>query len=153
MTKINFDLITNNAAILDGNVTAHLLDGDGDANSVIDRHQASAVHVDFGISGTWAWLLWGTWHLKAVAESIGPGPEFNLGTMDIPMTLVPPVTNRTWSVNIPIPPGTVTADGPYKIVLLLTHSVNLATVPPSSLRTRMAGFVEIPVVEYYTHDI
>ena len=69
MTKINFDLITNNPAVLDGQVTASMVDGDGDFNEVIDRNQPSAVHVDFQITGSWAWLLWGTWHLRAVAES------------------------------------------------------------------------------------
>ncbi len=153
MTKINFDLITTNTAILDGNITGTMLDLDGDPNEVIDRNAPSTLQVTFQVTGAWAWLLWGTWHVKAVAESIGPGPEFVVGTKDIPLTLVAPVTSRTWNVQIPVPPGSVPQDGAYKIVVLLTHSVELATTPPTSDRTRMAGFYEIPMVEFYTHDI
>lgn len=140
---INFDLYGLPPAFLDGNLTAALIDSTGTPNRVLERNQPCSIKVDWSINGPVAPGLGGDWRIQVFMESMGPGPELSIGTTTVPLNSVPPAAVRNYTATLNIPGGTVPADGTYKLTLVLTHT-NLG-VPD-----RMAGFVEGPVVQFYT---
>jgi len=92
-------------------------------------------------NGAPATLLGGEWQLAAYVESIGPGPEQQVGpTVTIPLT---GATN--YSADITVAAGTLPnnpappTSGVYKTVTVLTHT-NFGAV------TDVVGIVEGPVL-------
>lgn len=139
----NFDFET--IKFTNGALTAEIVDQDGDPNRVIEKDEASFIQVKWFLTTTDPWVLNNTtFHLTAVAEYIGSGEVTPLATKNVPVTT--PVLS--WSEKLPITPGSM-ADGAYKIVVLLNHT---APYPTGPKKTRLAGFYEIPMVQFYTHE-
>ncbi len=137
----NFDLFTiANPIILNGGISGLVLDKDGDPNLVIDVDSPFTIRVNWFLSGLVAPALGGNFHVKAVAESIGPGPDFVLGTAVVPCICGLGVTNFTKDLNVA--PG-LPADGTFKITMLIIHESG------GGIKTHMAGFFEGPVVQFY----
>lgn len=129
----------------DGSLTALMVDEDGDPNKVIDKSAASKIEVKWSLTTTDPWVLNGTtFHLAANAELIGSGEVTALATKDV-LVATPTLS---WDEFLPITPAMM-EDGAYKIVVLLTHT---APYPTGDKKTRLAGFVEIPMVQFYTHE-
>lgn len=136
----NFDLFTiNNPVILDGSASGTVLDKDGDPNLVIDVDSPFTVRATWSLSGLLAPALGGTWLIRAVAESIGPGPDLVLGTASQPCVCGLGTTTFTQDINVG--PG-LPADGTYKLTVVITHMNN-------GIRSHMAGFYEGPIVQFY----
>ena len=98
---------------------------------------AFKVHADWQISPLAALLLGGEWQLAAYVESIGAGPEQQVGP-----TVTVPLTGATnYSADIAVAAGTLPnnpappASGVYKTVTVLTHT-NFGAV------TDVVGIVE-----------
>lgn len=120
---------------------AQLLDNNGNPSNVLEAAADIKVQCNWTISGLAALLLGGQWEVAAYAESIGPGPERQIGN-----TVVVPLNGgTTYSATITVPANTLPDNpqppqsGAYKIVVLLTHR-NFGVV------SDVAAVVEFPVV-------
>jgi hypothetical protein len=110
-----------------GEFKAEVKDNNGAPSSVLDAG------LDFTISTTWeisalaALLLGGEWHVAAYVESIGPGPEQQIGPTEVRLLN----GGTTYAADIVVPANTLpnldpaapnpAPSGAYKIVTLLTH--------------------------------
>jgi hypothetical protein len=124
-----------------GTVTADVLDNNGAPATVLEASQPFTVHAEWDISPLAALLLGGEWQLAAYVESIGAGPEQQIG----PTVTVPLTGATSYSANITVPAGTLPdnpappASGVYKTITVLTHRNFGAT-------TDVVGLVEGPVL-------
>lgn len=146
----NFDF--EEIKFLDGGLTAEIIDEDGDPNKVIEKGTPAKMKVCWWLKTNDPWLLDGTkWVLDVYAESIGPNGEPLVAHDEVPVTLIawPEPDKMEWCDQIPLDTG-IPEDGAYKMVVLLTHKAQFAD--GSWRKTRLAGFVEIPMVQFYTHE-
>ncbi len=147
-----FDFIDPNPVHLTGTISTTVLDPDQNPNTVFERTSPWQIRVDWSMHGSIVAAIGGEWTLSAFLESMGPGPEGQVGVPQaphpVPITSVPlagafPNQSRTYSHLIDVPAGVPAADGVYKLVVLVQHS-------NAGIRDRMAGFAEGPYVEFYT---
>lgn len=146
----NFDF--EGIRFLDGGLTADIIDQDGDPNKVFEKGMPAKMHIDWWLKTTDPWLLDGTkWVLEVRIESIGAGSEMTLAHKEVPIGLVtfPEPNKMLWHQLIPLD-TTLPEDGAYKIVVLLTHAAKFAD--GTWRKTRLAGFKEIQMVQFYTHE-
>jgi hypothetical protein len=122
---------------------ATIVDNNGDPKTVLDAGQNFKIVCDWQLSQADASVLGGQFELATYAESIGPGPEQQLG-----QTVVVPVngTQNYGPVDIDVPANTLPDNvppgpqsGAYKLTTLLSHS-NFGAV------TDIGAVVEFPVV-------
>jgi hypothetical protein len=124
-----------------GTFDAQLIDNNGSPSSVLEASAPFTVHSTWSISPLAALLLGGQWQLAAYVESIGPGPEQEIGAA----VTVALNGSTNYTADITVPANTLPnnpappASGTYKVVMLLTHR-NFGNV------TDVAGVVEGPVV-------
>ncbi len=132
---------------ISGDLTTAVLDPDLTPNLVLDKGLAFFVRVNWTPTGPGVQTLGGNWTIKAYAESLGPGPELQIGpSLTIPVV---PIDGHAYSESISVPANTLLAEGEgappasgvYKLVVVVTHTNTLGT------RTEMAGFAEGPVFE------
>jgi hypothetical protein len=132
---------------ISGDLTTAVLDTDLTPNLVLDKGLAFFVRVSWTPTGPGVQTLGGNWTIKAYAESLGPGPELQIGpSLTIPVV---PIDGHAYSESISVPANTLLAEGEgappasgvYKLVVVVTHTNTLGT------RTEMAGFAEGPVFE------
>jgi hypothetical protein len=90
-------------------------------------------------------LLDGTWVVKISVESIGPGNEKDVASVNLPFLGfdTSSAAQRTWKHNFMIPAGTITDEAVYQLVTLITYR------DPDGNRRAMAGFTEGPMVTFY----
>ena len=143
--SINFEYET--VRFTGGNLSAVIKDKDDQPNRVIDKHDGATIEVTWNLVTTDPWMMIGTsFHLSASAEAIGSVEVLPLGTKDILVTKGP----LSWTERMDIDASKI-PEGAYKIVVLLTHT---APYPDSKdVVTRLAGFVELPMVQFYTHTV
>ena len=137
MTEIQFP----NILLGPGTVTADVLDNNGAPATVLEADQPYIVRAEWQISALAALLLGGEWQLAAYVESIGPGPEQQVGpTVTVPLT---GATNYSADITVPantLPNNPAPPDsGVYKTVTVLTHR-NFGAI------TDVVGVVEGPVL-------
>jgi hypothetical protein len=106
-----------------GTFTATVLDNNGNPSSVLDAGVQFTIHAEWSIDPVAALHLGGDWQVAAYVESIGPGPEQQVG----PTQTVPLNGGTNYSTDIVVPPTLPNNLGPgqsgaYKLVTLLTHS-------------------------------
>jgi hypothetical protein len=142
-----FDTFTlNNKALIDADITSVVVkDADGDPNMVLDTDSTFTVTVDWFLSGLIAPALGGQWNLVIYAEKIGPGEDLTLDKATIP--LVPSVAPHLYSHTSPaLKPKDSSGNPPngtYQLSAVITHT-------NSGVRTHLAGFMEGPIVQFYT---
>jgi hypothetical protein len=127
---------------LDGEVTnVAVIDNDGNPNRVLDDQFPFDVTLQWKVQpAATAALLDGKWTVKVYAESMGPGPEVLIGSVDKPGN-----GGLTYDAKITVPAGTLPADVPpdsgvYKLVTVITYRTH------SGVLTEMAAFGEGPVI-------
>lgn len=144
--SINFEYET--VRFTGGDLTAVIKDKDDQPNRVIDKLAGATIEVKWNLVTTDPWMLIGTtFHLTALAEAIGRVEVLPLASKDMLVAAGP----LSWTEKLEIPPASAIPDGPYKIVVTLSH-----TAPyPSGVDvvTRLAGFVELPMVQFYSHTV
>jgi hypothetical protein len=99
--------------------------------SILVAGIATNAHIEWTVPIPHNLTLGGSFQLRAYVESIGPGPEMQLGA-DVIVPVVPLATS--YSADIPIPGGTLLGEGElypdasgvpvsglYKIVAVLQH--------------------------------
>ncbi len=148
-----FDLIDPDPSHLTGTINAVALDPDQNPNHVFERALAWKIRVNWSITGSICAAIGGEWKLTAFLESIGAGFEGQVGlpvplipVISVPLTGAFPHETRTYSHVMDVPANTPPNDGVYKLVVLVQH-VN------GGLRDRMAGFVEGPLLEFYSPQV
>ena len=135
------DMQFPNVLLGPGTFTATLTDNNGSPSTVLEAAAPFTIQCSWTISPLAALLLGGEWQVAAYVESMGPGPEQEVGA---------PVTialngNTNYSANIVVPANTLPNNpappfsGAYKLVTLLTHR-NFGNV------TDVAAVVEGPIV-------
>ncbi|HEY3713772.1 MAG TPA: hypothetical protein VGL39_04520 [Jatrophihabitantaceae bacterium] len=135
------DMQFPNVLLGPGTFSAAVIDNNGSPSSVLEAAAPFTIQCSWTISPLAALLLGGQWQLAAYVESMGPGPEQEVGAaVTIPLT---GATN--YSANIVVPANTLPNNpappisGTYKLVTLLTHR-NFGNV------TDVAAVVEGPIV-------
>lgn len=139
MSTLTFDVPAAPAA-LDARVDAVvLLDLDGSPNRVIDQGIGFNVRVDWHLDGTLKSMIAGTWTVRLFVESMGPGPEAQLGTAVVALG-----ANPNYSATINVGPNALPAGPPasgvYKLVVVITHEA-------FGVKSEMAGFGEGPMFD------
>jgi hypothetical protein len=135
------DIQFPNLLLAPGTFTAQLLDNNGAPSTVLEAAQEIEIRCEWVISPLAALLMGGQWEVAAYAESIGPGPEQQIG----PTVVVALNGGTNYAATIRVPGGTLPDDpappqsGAYKVVVLLTHR-NFGKV------SDVAAVVEFPVV-------
>ena len=123
-----------------------VIDPDGTPNNILQENLGGSVKVDWAFSGPGRFFLTPTqFTVNLYAESIGPGPEKLVGTVNVPGSAhtAGPIWNFTANVTIPagsLPANGPTASGVYRLTVLVNNSVG-------GVRDTLAGFVEGPVIE------
>lgn len=130
-------------------------DPDVDPNTVLEIDREWYLRPHWWVDGTAAYYLGGTWHLEVNVESMGPGVEKTLATIDIPTTALGPgpITHRLEYkpvIRIPSrhedPLHSIPQDGAYKLVVVLTYTT------PFNQHGRIAGFTDGPMLQFYHFD-
>jgi hypothetical protein len=134
----------------DGALTATMYDVDDDPNRVIEKEKRSYVKVEWNLVTSDPWVLNNTtFHIHVVAELIGSGEVTELATADVPVTTPSLSWVKDLDITPAVPPAPPIEDGAYKLVVLLTHT---APYPTGDKKTRLAGFYEIPMIQFYSHE-
>lgn len=129
---------------LSGDITMQVLDNSPlpAPNTVLVRTAPFHIQVDWSVEGLVSPMLGGDFTVEAFAESIGPGPEVSLGSINEPVANSPadPLNNnrRSYTRQITVPANTLDVSA-YKIVVLLTHTNGVATA--------LAGLAEAPLIQ------
>lgn len=137
MAQIQFP----NVLLGPGGFDAQIVDNNGAPSSVLEAGAQFTIDCSWSISPLAALLLGGQWQLAAYVESIGPGPEQEIGAA----VTVPLDGSSAYAATIVVPANTLPNNpappmsGTYKVVMLLTHR-NFGNV------TDVAGVVEGPIV-------
>ena len=137
------DIQFPNVFFAPGTFEARVLDNNGDPRNVLDAGLAFTIRTRTVLSNNAATFLGGTFEYAAYVESIGPGPEQQVGNLETR------VNNGTTPIDVDIvvspgtlpnnvPPGPIS--GAYKLVVLLTHRDNAGAV------TDVAAIVDGPVL-------
>ncbi len=122
---------------LDATTSVSIHDFDGTPNLVLDRNVAFSIHAEWRVTGPKTTMLGGRWHVRALAESMGPGAEYDLGSVDHGVI---PVDGATYVSHVPVPADTMNP-GVYKLVIVITHT-NI-----NGVATEAAGFAEGPLFQ------
>ncbi len=135
------DIQFPNVLLGPGTFSAAVIDNNGAPSAVLEAAAPFTIQASWSVTALAALLLGGEWQLAAYVESMGPGPEQQVGaTVNVALT---GATN--YNANITVPAGTLPDNpgpgqsGTYKLVTLLTHR-NFGNV------TDVAAVVEGPIV-------
>ena len=108
-------------AVGEGTFTAKVLDNNGSSATVLEASKPIQIEVSWEIDSESARVLGGEWLVSAYVESIGPGPEQQIGP-----TRVVTVDGRTNYATMIVVPANTLPDNPappfsgvYRIVTLL----------------------------------
>jgi hypothetical protein len=130
-----------NVLLNTGTFTANVLDNNGAPSTVLDAGQQFTIRCSWQISQLAALLMGGEFQVAAYVESIGQGPEQQVGP-----TVIRALNGGTnFSADIVVPANTLPNNvpagqsGAYKLVTLLTHR-NFGRV------SDVSAVVEEPVV-------
>jgi hypothetical protein len=121
--------------------TSTVLDPDLNPNNILEAALGGSVRVDWSFAGPLTvFLPLTTFTVNIYAESVGPGPELMVGSVPVSGAAPPTAT-------VPIPAGSLPAQGPgvsgvYKLTAVITNFITSSGVP-----TPLAGFVEGPIVQ------
>lgn len=123
-----------------------VMDPDGTPNNILQENLGGSVKVDWGFSGAGRFFLGPTqFTVNLYAESVGPGPETLVGTVNIAGTAHTAGPTWNYTATVTIPPGSLPANGPtasgvYRLTVLVNNSIG-------GVRDAVAGFVEGPIIE------
>ena len=117
------DIQFPNALLGPGQLLATVNDNNGNPTTVLDAGQQFTIDAIWSIDPVSALLMGGRWELAAYVESIGPGPEQQVGGT----VLVPLNGGQAYAATVTVPSNTLPNNpsppnsGVYKLVTVLTH--------------------------------
>ncbi|MBK8905966.1 MAG: hypothetical protein IPM53_32605 [Anaerolineaceae bacterium] len=113
-------------------------------STIIRTDQSWAVNVSWQTTGLTTGMIAGNWHLHCYLERIGPGADLDLvDPADHIIPLTPGTSPVNYFVHFDVPAGAVAA-GLYQLVVSMTY------LEPTGAPGPMAGFVEGPMLQFYT---
>lgn len=126
---------------------AAVYEGDRPTNCIIDADNEWSVRVHWHLDGALKNFICGYWCLHLHLESMGHGPEFSIPAPEenIPLNAC---DDKYW-YEIKVPGGKIEpahCSSPYKLVVSLTYK------DPCYKKGPMAGFVELPLIQFYQTD-
>ncbi|RSM48402.1 hypothetical protein DMB66_46345 [Actinoplanes sp. ATCC 53533] len=136
MAQIQFP----NVLFSPGTFNATIVDNSGAPASVLEAGAPFRIDTDWSVDALTALLLGGEWTVTAYVESVGPGPEQEIGTTTLAVN-----GGQNYAATVAVPANTLPnppiapTSGIYKVVTVLTHR-NFGT--PSNV----AAVVEGPVL-------
>ena len=118
------DIQFPNVLLNPGTFTATVIDNNGNPSTVLDAGTQFEIQCSWQVSPLAALLLGGQWEVAAYVESVGAGPEQQIGP-----TSVVPLNGSAgpYTTTIIVPAGTLPNNpappesGVYKLVTVLTH--------------------------------
>jgi hypothetical protein len=133
------------ASLLTGTIQADAFEPGEPPTRIFDINDLVEVKVDWTLTGSLARMICGTWQADLYLESIGRGKEFEVEGCTVPLN---PAGNGQYTCNIKIPSGTIKPDVGetdivYKMVVTVTYK------DPGGHPGPIAGFVELPIVQFY----
>lgn len=132
--------------LLYGDISAKVYEKEGaKPTNIIRTDQEWGVKIYWDLQGSLAEYICGEWCIRVCLESIGKGPERNW-EYRIPLD---PCGNGKYYYDFKFKPGDITADycsTPYKPVVTVTYN-SVCHVPGP-----IAGFVELPILQFYDVD-
>jgi len=143
--KHYFEVTTPTSPPLHGGITAEILEEGKPTNYIIRSDKEWSVKVHWYLEGALTSCLCGYWCVHLYMESVGPGPELVVPYGDIHIPLDPCGDGHYW-YEIKVHPGLIKAKHcsiPYKLVAALTYRTPCDDPGP------MAGFCELPLVQFY----
>ena len=130
---------------LKGGIEAELYENGAPTNYIIRADKEWSIKVHWYLKGALKDCIGGFWCLTLFLESIGPGPEFKIPYQEGYIPLDPCGDCNYW-YEIKVPAGKIDAkhcSDPYKLVVALTY------LTPCKKPGPMAGFCELPMVQFY----
>lgn len=118
-------------------------------NRIINIDEDWGVKLHWWLRGKWARTLCGYWCVGAHFESIGRGLEFRLPQSRETLIELDPCGDGRYEYDFRVPARFVKPEycsSIYKIVLSLTYRTPCKKPGP------IAGFVELPLVQFYEND-
>ena len=129
-----------------GTLDVTVQDNNGAPSSVLEANMAFTIDAEWSIDQYSAATLSGTWELSAYVESIGAGPEQQVGPTE-PVQLDGRFAPNKYQATITVPAGTLpdnpdpaTASGVYKLATVLVLR------GPFNQITDVVAFVEGPLL-------
>jgi hypothetical protein len=112
---------------------------------IFDIHDLVEVDCEWSLTGSLARMICGTWECDLYMESMGAGREFEVEGCSMPLD---PGGSGAYACTIKIPPDTIVPDTGetdigYKMVVSVTYK------DPKGRPGPIAGFVELPLVQFY----
>lgn len=143
-TKTAMEVSLSNPALA-GYIEAEVYEVGGAApTTIIDFDQDWGVKLKWDLTGSLRPFVCGTWCISLFFESIGDGPEFDLRhDHRIPLD---PCGNGHYEYDFRVRRGTVKKEHcgrPYKLVVAVVYETACHRPGP------MAGFVELPMIQFY----
>lgn len=143
-----FEVSSPLAELLDGNIRAYVTEVGGVAPTTLIRTDQNAlVHVEWSLDGALTEFICGSWCVSVHMESIGPGPEIRLPEPALTLDLAPAPGRNDYQAVVTIPAHSIEPQGcaaPYKLAVVVSYR------SPAGRATSMAGFVELPILTFYT---
>jgi hypothetical protein len=117
------DIQFPNALLGPGQLLATVNDNNGNPTTVLDAGQQFSIDAIWSIDPVSALLMGGRWEIATYVESIGPGPEQQVGgTVQVPLN-----GGQAYAATVTVPANTLPNNpappnsGVYKLVTVLTH--------------------------------
>ena len=108
-------------------------------NNIIRIDQDWFVHLEWQLTGSLLRMIDGTWLIQTFLESVGPGPEVELNKPGMTLNLD---GSTDYKFEFHVKAGEVEV-GSYKMVTTIKYRA------PDGLPGPMAGFYEVPLIEFY----
>jgi hypothetical protein len=136
------------AQYLAGSVSAEVNEVNETPSHILDINDPWEIHVNWELHGPALGMVNGTWYVSAYMEAIGEGPEFSLPD-PVPNAIPLNPAGGNYSTTFSIPAGLVQPVAPksdisYKLVVTVVYKNAANKWGP------IAGFVEIPMLLFYT---
>lgn len=134
------------ANVLSGTVGAELHEIGEPSTRILDINDDAEIDVNWSLTGWMQRMVCGSWEVDAYFESIGEGKEFELeGPQAMP---VDPTGNGQYKTSIKLPAGTIQT-APDETDILYKVTVSVTYKDPGGRPGPIAGFVELPMVQFY----
>jgi hypothetical protein len=128
----------------------------GDGNAVVNRTESFDIDVDWHVFGNltpiWLGALSRTtpdWVVTAYAESLGPGPELSLGSVNVPVGGPAFTQDESYTAKITVPAFTLPEEDPGNLNEAGLYKITVTTFLDSALGGPydMIGFAEGPIIK------
>ncbi|MBI1278663.1 MAG: hypothetical protein GC179_11105 [Anaerolineaceae bacterium] len=132
------------APFISGTIDTQVHDTDLQPLNIVRLSDPWHVHVQWSVNGSIVPLIAGTWHVRVYAESMGPGAEMEVGSLDVAVNAEPlSGLSRSYDRRIIVPANLAgLTDGVYRITTVLT-------IDNGGARGMIAAFDQGPLMQFF----